>query len=66
MADKFVIVRKKAVAPRYKAVMVYDYTYDALNTICEENNVKMCHLIDGMLNFCMEHLEIREEETCQE
>jgi hypothetical protein len=63
MADKFVVVKKKPVAPRYKPVMVYDYTYDALNAFCAENNVKMCHLIDNMFNYCMEHLEVREEEV---
>lgn len=62
MIEKFQIRRVRAKEPNYKAVMLWADTYEMLKQICDENGVKMCALIDSMAKFCVERIEIVEEE----
>lgn len=61
MADKFTICRVKAKEPNYKAVALWDDTFNMLKQICDENGVKMCALVDSMVRFCIERLEVIDE-----
>lgn len=62
MIEKFQIRRVRAKEPNYKAVMLWSDTYEMLKQICDENGVKMCALIDSMAKFCVERIEIIEED----
>lgn len=62
MEDKFVIRRLRAKEPNYKSVMLWSDTFEILKTICDENGVKMCSLIDSMVKFCVERLEVIDED----
>lgn len=59
--DKFTIYRVRAKDPNYKAVALWSDTFDMLKQICDENGVKMCALVDSMVRFCMERLEVVDE-----
>ena len=63
MADKFIIRRVRAKEPSYKSVMLWSDTFDMLKDICDENGVKMCALVDSMVRFCIDRLEVVEEES---
>lgn len=61
MPDKFTIRRVRAKEPNYKSVMLWADTFEMLKDICDENGVKMCALVDSMVKFCVDRLEVIEE-----
>ena len=52
----------RAKEPSYKSVMLWSDTFDMLKEICDDNGVKMCALVDSMVRFCVDRLEVVEEE----
>lgn len=62
MTDKFIIRRVRAKEPSYKSVMLWSDTFDMLKEICDDNGVKMCSLVDSMVRFCVDRLEVVEED----
>ena len=62
MTDKFIIRRVRAKEPSYKSVMLWSDTFDMLKEICDDNGVKMCALVDSMVRFCVDGLEVVEED----
>ena len=63
MPDRFVIRRMRAKEPSYKSVMLWSDTFDMLKEICDENGVKMCALVDSMVRFCVDRLEVVEDDA---
>ena len=61
MTDKFIIHRIRAKEPSYKSVMLWSDTFDMLKDICDDNGVKICALVDSMVRFCIDRLEVVEE-----
>ena len=41
--------------------MLWSDTFDMLKDICDDNGVKMCALVDSMVRFCIDRLEVVEE-----
>ena len=62
MTDKFIIRRVRAKEQSYKSVMLWSDTFDMLKESCDDNGVKMCALVDSMVRFCVDRLEVVEEE----
>ena len=62
MADKFTIYKTRAKDPNYKGVMLWSDTFEMLKQICDDNGIKMCALVDSMVKFCAERLEVIEED----
>ena len=63
MTDKFIIRRVRAKEPNYKSVMLWSDTFDMLKEICDDNGVKMCALVDSMVKFCVDRLEVVEDDA---
>ena len=63
MTDKFIIRRIRAKEPSYKSVMLWSDTFDMLKEICDDNGVKTCALVDSMVKFCVDRLEVVEDDA---
>ena len=62
MADKFIIERVRPACATFRTVQIWGDTFEKLKAVSDENNIRMCQLIDDMVTFCMERLEVVEVE----
>ena len=61
--DRFVIERVRPVCTTFKTVQIWTDTFEKLKAVSDENNIRLCQLIDDMVSFCMERLEVIEVEA---
>ena len=59
---KFVIERVKPRSVSFATVRIWEDTFLMLKELSEENHVHLCQLIDDMVRYCVEHLEVVEVE----
>ena len=63
--DKFIIERVKPQCTTFKTVQIWSDTFEKLKSVSDENNIRLCQLIDDMVTFCMERLEVVEVEEAR-
>ena len=61
--DRFVIERVRPACTTFKTVQIWADTFEKLKAVSDENNIRLCQLIDDMVSFCMERLEVVEVEA---
>ena len=61
--DRFVIERVRPACTTFKTVQIWTDTFEKLKAVSDENNIRLCQLIDDMVSFCMERLEVVEVEA---
>lgn len=60
--DKFIIEKVKPRMASFKTVRIWDDTFVMLKELSDENNISFCQLVDNMVRYCIEHLEVVEVE----
>lgn len=58
--DKFIIKRNSASPAAFKPIQIRVSTYEILKQILDETDGSMVDLVDAMVLFCAERLEIEE------
>lgn len=60
--DKFRIVKNVAQPVAFRPVQIRVSTYDALKMVQNETGVNLAELLDNMVRFCAERLEVVDAE----
>ena len=58
--DKFIIKRNSASPAAFKPIQIRVSTYDMIKQIQDDTGTSLVDLVDAMVRFCAERLEIEE------
>lgn len=59
--DKFIVARKESSPVAFKAIQIRTNTYEMVKQLQEDTGASIVDLLDAMVRFCAERLEIVDE-----